>query len=202
MDDEKIDVFLEHYGVKGMKWGIRNQKRYQTNLDRLHQIVKGKASEETYRQANREIFGGEKNILTKKRAFDILQGGSRLQRKINAGGNKVDKFIGKLKGIDIATLNYHTKDIQRFNPSMIDKKTIIDLDIRYKEAEKEYNNVVKSLGGVNRVLNKQEWAIHDKASREYAKVINAVNKDYFNAIRAKDEELKKDEERATARLRK
>ena len=37
IDDE---VYLEHYGKKGMKWGTRNQKR----LDRANRVASGKAS--------------------------------------------------------------------------------------------------------------------------------------------------------------
>ncbi len=31
MTDQNVDIFLEHYGVKGMKWGIRNDLRSSKN---------------------------------------------------------------------------------------------------------------------------------------------------------------------------
>lgn len=37
---EEVDDFLEHVGVKGMKWGVRRQKR----LDRLNRVAKGKST--------------------------------------------------------------------------------------------------------------------------------------------------------------
>lgn len=32
LDNEKVDAFLQHYGIKGMKWGVRRDRRV---LDRL-----------------------------------------------------------------------------------------------------------------------------------------------------------------------
>lgn len=39
-EDNPVDVFLEHVGVKGMKWGKRNQSR----LDRANRVASGTAS--------------------------------------------------------------------------------------------------------------------------------------------------------------
>lgn len=30
MSDDEIDTYLEHYGVKGMKWGVRRERRAST----------------------------------------------------------------------------------------------------------------------------------------------------------------------------
>jgi hypothetical protein len=37
MSDQQIDEFLEHFGVKGMHWGIRNQQK----LDRVSRVARG-----------------------------------------------------------------------------------------------------------------------------------------------------------------
>lgn len=29
IDDEEVEVFLEHFGIRGMKWGVRRQRRNQ-----------------------------------------------------------------------------------------------------------------------------------------------------------------------------
>lgn len=38
----KIEEFLDHHGIKGQKWGIRNNKK-ETNLSRLSRIARGTA---------------------------------------------------------------------------------------------------------------------------------------------------------------
>jgi hypothetical protein len=37
MSDQQVDEFFEHFGIKGMHWGIRNQQR----LDRVSRVARG-----------------------------------------------------------------------------------------------------------------------------------------------------------------
>ncbi len=34
MTDQEVEAFLEHYGVMGMKWGVRNEKRGRSRKER------------------------------------------------------------------------------------------------------------------------------------------------------------------------
>jgi hypothetical protein len=40
MTDDEIDEYLEHFGVKGMRWGVRRQRR----LERLQRVGAGRGS--------------------------------------------------------------------------------------------------------------------------------------------------------------
>jgi hypothetical protein len=44
MTDQNVDIFLEHYGVLGMKWGVRNSlrssKKQKTNSSRKNKVFK------------------------------------------------------------------------------------------------------------------------------------------------------------------
>lgn len=40
MSEDQIDSYFEHAGVKGMKWGVRKQKR----LDRLNRVAAGQGN--------------------------------------------------------------------------------------------------------------------------------------------------------------
>ncbi len=96
--DGQIDDFLEHFGVKGMKWGKRNQKR----LARANRVGKGTAS-----KGDKAIFA-----LTDTSANSIsrnkgLQGAGKIRAKelgrrkarIEAGKAGVRDYIA-LKGGD------------------------------------------------------------------------------------------------------
>lgn len=97
-NEAEVEDFLEHFGVKGMKWGKRNQKR----LARANRVGKGTAS-----KADKAIFG-----LTDTSAVSIaknkgLQGAGKMRAKelgrrkarINAGKAGVRDYIA-LKGGD------------------------------------------------------------------------------------------------------
>jgi len=35
--DQEVDEFIEHFGIKGMRWGVRNQQ----NLERVNRVARG-----------------------------------------------------------------------------------------------------------------------------------------------------------------
>lgn len=93
------EVYLEHYGKKGMHWGVRGTRRVQKRLDRLDRISKGTAT-----TGDRFATG----LLTNKRSADkMLKRGAKLQDKINHGQRKTQDILIKANGIKIKDLNYH-----------------------------------------------------------------------------------------------
>lgn len=94
----EVEDFLEHFGVKGMKWGKRNQKR----LARANRVGKGTAS-----KADKAIFGLTDTSSSSIRRNKGLQGAGKMRAKelgrrkarINAGKAGVRDYIA-LKGGD------------------------------------------------------------------------------------------------------
>lgn len=98
--DEEVEEFLEHYGKKGMHWGIRGTRRVQKRLDRTQRIATGKAS------VIDRLLG---SAVTAKGANRQLQRGANQQAKINAGKLKALNSLNIVAGVKVKDLNYHKK---------------------------------------------------------------------------------------------
>ena len=115
--DAEINEFLEHHGVKGQKWGVRNirkrhrakvLKRQQGNVDILRRVASGKGSKldklavdlstPTYRLA---LNGG--SVGAAKITLDKLE---MNQKRIKAGEAKTLAFMAKLGGVRVRELDY------------------------------------------------------------------------------------------------
>lgn len=96
------EIYLEHFGVKGQKWGVRKTRKVQNALDRTNRIAKGKAS-----PSDKILIGLTSGRVTKKSAARGLRRGAALQKRINDGDSKVQEILLKATGIRIKELNYH-----------------------------------------------------------------------------------------------
>lgn len=70
------DTYLQHYGIKGMKWGVRRTKRDLNNL--------AKFSKRYYSEVNaynRTIDSGKP--VTRKQQLDIARKHGDVQKKVN-----------------------------------------------------------------------------------------------------------------------
>lgn len=94
------DYFLEHYGVKGMKWGVRRTRRIQKSIDRTKRIADGTAS------VKDRVLG---SAITKKGAQRQLQRGANNQAKMLAGKRKTSSLMAKAYGIKVQDLDYGVK---------------------------------------------------------------------------------------------
>jgi hypothetical protein len=97
--------YLEHHGVKGMKWGQRKTARIQTILDRHQRIAEGIASRHD------KLLGVNRFIFTKKGASRTLQRGANNQAKLNAkldaGKLGVQKVLFKNQVARMKVLDFH-----------------------------------------------------------------------------------------------
>lgn len=92
MNDADVEDFLEHYGVKGMKWGVRRDMRKLNKASR----AKDKAKRQSEIDAARKRLGSGKNKEALKKAkaqykIDKYEIGSREARKL------VDKHKEKIR---------------------------------------------------------------------------------------------------------
>lgn len=99
--EEERSAHLEHFGVKGMKWGQRNNKRIQKRLDRTKRVRDGSASTKD-KVATAYIQG----VYTKKGAARVLDRGARQQAKILDGKKKASDLMLRFGGINVRDLNY------------------------------------------------------------------------------------------------
>ena len=78
MDDPDLEDFLAHYGVKGMKWGVRKASQ----ADSLRRVSQGKGS-----TADKVRSVGGMSTL------DVMRGGGSIKK---AAGKKADRIEGKI----------------------------------------------------------------------------------------------------------
>ncbi len=97
------EVYLEHYGKKGMRWGKRGTRRVQKIIDRTSRIAEGNASTKD------KLLGVNRGVFTQKGANRVLQRGANNQAKINAGKYKVSNALTVAGGVKIKNLDYHKK---------------------------------------------------------------------------------------------
>lgn len=125
-DDQIDNYFLEHQGVKGMKWGVRRAEKraakgpdrfgnrnndvVQRRLDRVSRVASGTASGGDKVRAL--LFNIPPGLVlfeggsVKGAAANMLERGAKTQRKINAGKRNVTDTLLRMQGMDIRELDY------------------------------------------------------------------------------------------------
>lgn len=93
------EVYLQHYGKKGMRWGQRRTARVQRHLDAVSRVAERTASKKDRLRVGL--------LTTQKGATKGLARSAKFQSKINDGKLKSVEILLKAQGIRIKDLNYH-----------------------------------------------------------------------------------------------
>lgn len=90
IDPDPVQDFLEHYGTKGMKWGVRNvaTRKAQKRVDRIDRVAKGTAS-----NLDRVSAIGYSYVWSKKNANTQLSALRKAQDKVNRGEISVVRML-------------------------------------------------------------------------------------------------------------
>lgn len=148
--------YLCHYGIKGMKWGIR---RYQNPDGSLTSAGKARYG---------DIKGLKKYIKTEnKRAHTLGTAGAVIDRAVDRAKTRQTKYAEKIekrkaKGKDTSRLEMKSKAAEESRKRLEEtqKKT-------HAEIQKHYNTLVKEFGkqNVNSVIYDSHGNISDGVSR-------------------------------------
>lgn len=123
----EIDVYFEHHGVKGQKWGVRRQQRntsrYQTNtVDRIRKVAEGKgnltdkqiaintAGWATLAKSAVDKTSKKKTPYSQIVAQKSLANYLKDAQKIKAGKTTLQGVMGKILGVKITDLNVSYKN--------------------------------------------------------------------------------------------
>ena len=108
-------AFLEHFGVKGQKWGVRNTARSQARTSKKTAKVQEtinlleKKAKGTATAKESAIVGNRTGATTKKSAKEMLNASSAQRQKVINGESKTLTMLYKAKGIDAKALKYPNK---------------------------------------------------------------------------------------------
>lgn len=103
---EDVD-FLEHYGVKGMRWGVRKKETgqnfvtrgIQKRVDRTQKIADGTAT-----KRDKVVSALDTTIVTKKGAARSLRRLKAFQKQVEDGDARVQNMLLRMQGVNVSAL--------------------------------------------------------------------------------------------------
>lgn len=102
------EEYLEHHGVKGMKWGSRRNKRAQKRINVTKKAARGeKLSGKEKSLVGLRFFRKQKTTTV---ALKRLKSAQELKDKVSSGKGKTADILLKARGVNIRDLNYNVNE--------------------------------------------------------------------------------------------
>lgn len=86
-EQDNVDIFLEHYGVKGMKWGVRKQYHRVAAASNRRKARVNRADAQTFKSLKLKKAGGALGKLSRKQFAKAKEHDKKVaeaQKKIDA----------------------------------------------------------------------------------------------------------------------
>lgn len=108
ISDHDVDDFLEHFGVKGMKWGQRKERRtarIQRRVDRTMAVAKGKGS-----VGDRLLGMGATQKGAQRQLQRYANAQAKYESKVAAGKKQLnEKILNKTGAVKLQDIDFGVK---------------------------------------------------------------------------------------------
>lgn len=196
------DLYLEHHGIKGQKWGVRRyqnpdgsltadgEKRYSGERGHLrYQKDKAKYYEKSINDALKRDAGYLKERWLLKEANEYAQGqANKLSNKKKINQDKIDKFLNESNAMQ-KKMKEIEKDFEKNRKQIIDLVDQIskDNDVVYNTKTFYRNSGVLDKGYRKKLRDK--YGVTPYYSKDSG--VKSVNNDKFKVRAATERNLKK-----------
>lgn len=113
--DEVIDDFLAHYGVKGMRWGVRKKSGKKSSEAKRFEAVDKKRKEQGLRAlTNKELADFNKRAELEKKFNAFVSPQKKRKNPIKVGDEFVKSVLGAIGTGVTAYKLYNSKAVQDY----------------------------------------------------------------------------------------